>query len=84
MEDDQIIDEDQYLEEDIKTILRYLRAHKPGEANIKEAVRLRALMQKLAEKLAATDMEFAELLLKAMEEEKAKSENDNQPEKQTD
>ena len=84
MEDDQIIDEDQHLEEDIKTALRYLKAHKPEKATLKEAIRLRALMQKLAEKLVASDMEFAELLLKAIEEEKAKSEKDSQTEEEAD
>ena len=55
MEDNPIIDDDQHFEEDIKTILRYLKTHKPEEATIQEAVRWRALMQKLAEELDATN-----------------------------
>lgn len=75
MNEDQITNDDQYLEEDIKRILHYLKAHKPEKATMKEALRIRTLMQRFAEKLVGTDMEFAELLLKAMQEEKENPED---------
>ena len=70
------MNEDQQTKEDLEKILCYLETNKPERANMKEAVRLYALMQKFAEELVGEDIEFAELLLKALNEEKSPSEED--------
>ena len=68
------MNEDQQDKEYLEKILRYLQIHKPEVANEKEAKRYLALMKKFAEEAVGEDLEFAELLLKAMEEAKSQSE----------
>ena len=75
------MDESQQDKVYLEKILHYLKIHKPEKANEKEAQRYLALMKGLAEKLVGEDLEFAELLLRAMRGAKAGSdsakENDN-------
>ena len=68
------MNEDQQDKEYLEKILRYLQIHKPEVANEKEAKRYLALMKKFAEEAVGEDLEFAELLLKAMEEAKLRPE----------
>ena len=68
------MNEDQQDKEYLEKIRRYLQIHKPEVANEKEAKRYLALMKKFAEEAVGEDLEFAELLLKAMEEAKSQSE----------
>ena len=67
------MDESQQDKVYLEKILHYLKIHKPEKANEKEAQRYLALMKGLAEKLVGEDLEFMELLLRAMSEAKAKS-----------
>ena len=66
----------EYLEK----ILNYLRIHKPEKANEKETERYLTLMKGFAEELVDKDLEFAELLLKAIEEAKSQPEENEQSE----
>ena len=69
--------EDQRDREYLKKILRYLQIHKPEKANEEEARRYLMLMKRFAEEAVSEDLEFAELLLKAMNEENSQPEEDD-------
>ena len=76
MDEDKFIDEDQYLKKDLEKILRYLKFHKPERANKEGTLRMHAAMQKLAQKWVGEDIDFAELLVKALEEEESQEDRD--------
>ena len=76
MDEDKFIDEDQYLEKDLERILRYLKFHRPECANKEGALRMHAAMQKLVQKWVGEDIDFAELLVKALKEEESKEGQD--------
>ncbi len=78
MDEDKFIDEDQYLEKELEKILRYLKFHRPERANKEGVLRMHAAMQKLARKWVGEDIDFAELLVKTLEEESEEDRNEDQ------
>ena len=78
------MNEEQQDKEYLAKILRYLQIHKPEEANEREARRYLAWMKGFAERAVGEDLEFAELLLKAIEEARKQSEENRKEDDKAD
>ncbi len=64
-------------EKDIKAVIRYLQIHNPANADREYAIQLLELMKEIAREMIKTDMEFTELLLKALKERKRRTQENN-------
>ena len=64
-------------EKDIETVIRYLAIHNPANADREYAIQLLELMREMAREMIKTDIEFTELLLKALKERKRQTRDDN-------
>ena len=65
---------DNFTEEDIQSMLKYLEHHEPENANRLFAIEMLRVLQAMAKNLVNEDLSKAELLAKALKAKKSESE----------